>query len=396
MQHLGELGPVAEADALEVNTTLDPLQRVGPRRVDHLRLLVEHADDLVERGDRGEERVVELRELLDRIEEVREVEREREQGAGGHVAVVDEPPAVAEDDRRCRRAEQVDGREVDRVQDGRLVVRGPVTVVDAVEGALLHRLARERLDDAHAGDVLRERGGDEAEPLADAAVGAVRAAPEPGRDERHRDQDGQRREREPDVEEEEDDGGAEQEQRVLDQARDPVGDELVERLDVVRDPADDHAGAVALVEAEREPLQMPEELVAQVGQDPLAHPARQVRVRGGEGERDDGRADEEDDDPGQPVQVEVFDPLVDRQLRQVRRRERDERVREQRRQRQQRAAAVGQGEPDEQPDPAARTPPRPVANLAPALLGEMPAWLPDFHAVSFSSPCSRPCSWISR
>ena len=35
---------------------------------------------------------------------------------------------------------------------------------------------------------------------------------------------------------------------------DAVGDELVERLDVVRHAADDHAGAVALVEAEREPL----------------------------------------------------------------------------------------------------------------------------------------------
>jgi hypothetical protein len=68
------------------------------------------------------------------------------------------------------------------------------------------------------------------------------------------DEHGQRRERELDVEEEEDDRGADEQQRVLDQARDAVGDELVERLDVVRDPADDHAGAVALVEAEREPL----------------------------------------------------------------------------------------------------------------------------------------------
>ena len=56
-------------------------------------------------------------------------------------------------------------------------------------------------------------------------------------------------------------------QRVLDEARDAVGDELVERLDVVREPADDDAGAVALVEAEREPLEVAEEPVAQVGED---------------------------------------------------------------------------------------------------------------------------------
>ena len=51
-------------------------------------------------------------------------------------------------------------------------------------------------------------------------------------------------------------------QRVLDERGDSVGDELVERLDVVRDPADQHAGAVALVEAERQALQVPEEVVA--------------------------------------------------------------------------------------------------------------------------------------
>ena len=56
--------------------------------------------------------------------------------------------------------------------------------------------------------------------------------------------------------------------------RDAVGDELVERLDVVRQAADDHAGAVALVEAEREALQVVEEAVAQVGEDRARRPSR--------------------------------------------------------------------------------------------------------------------------
>ena len=68
-------------------------------------------------------------------------------------------------------------------------------------------------------------------------------------------------------------------QRVLDERRDAVGDELVERLDVVREPADDHAGAVPLVEAEREALQVAEELVAEVGEHALAGPAGEVRLR---------------------------------------------------------------------------------------------------------------------
>ena len=83
---------------------------------------------------------------------------------------------------------------------------------------------------------------------------------------------------------------------VLDEARDAVRDELVERLDVVRDPADDRARAVALVVAEREPLEVPEELDAQVGERTLADPAREVGLRGGEDERGDAGGDEHGDD----------------------------------------------------------------------------------------------------
>ena len=106
----------------------------------------------------------------------------------------------------------------------------------------------------------------------------------------------QRREREPPVEDEEDDRGADERQRVLHEARDAVGDELVDRLDVVRQPADDHAGAVALVEAEREALQVREEPVAQVGQDALADPARQVRLDVRHAPVREPRGDEDRDD----------------------------------------------------------------------------------------------------
>ena len=119
---------------------------------------------------------------------------------------------------------------------------------------------------------------------------------ERGRDDERR-QDRHRREREPPVEEEEDDRRADEGERVLDEARDAVGDELVERLDVVRQAADDHAGAVPLVEAEREPLEVAEERVAQVGEDALARPAGEVRLRGGGCDRAEAGGDEERDDP---------------------------------------------------------------------------------------------------
>ena len=278
---------VAEADVVEADVSGGAFQRPGVRGVDDVRLLVQHVRDAVERGGRGEERVVELRELLDRVEEVAEVQREREQRADRHVPLDDEPAADAEDDRRRDRREDVDRREVDPVQDHRVVVRLPVALVHAAEGRLARRLAGEGLDDAHARDVLGERRRHETEPLADVPVRPVRARPEPGGRERHQREDDERREGEAPVEEEEDDDGAGEDERVLDEARDAVRDEQVERLDVVRDPADDRARPVPLVVAERETLEMREELDAEVGERAFSDPAREVRLRAREDERRD-------------------------------------------------------------------------------------------------------------
>ena len=102
MEHLGQRA-VAEADPLESDVPVDPRERDRGRGVDDLGLLVEHLDDLVERGRCGEERVVELRELLHRVEEVREVEEEREQRADRDLVVDEQVAAEAEHDRRRER-----------------------------------------------------------------------------------------------------------------------------------------------------------------------------------------------------------------------------------------------------------------------------------------------------
>ena len=233
------------------------------------------------------------------------------------LALDDEPAADAEDDRRRDRREDVDGREVEPVQDHGLVVGLAVALVHASERRLARRLARERLDDAHPRDVLRERRRDEPEALADAAVRLVRSRPEPRRREPHQREDDERREREPPVEEEEDDHGPDEDERVLDEARDAVGDELVERLDVVRDPADDRARAVALVVAERQPLEVAEELDPQVGERAFADPAREVGLRAREHEGGDARSEERDDDEVSVPQSPAVDAVVDGELRQV-------------------------------------------------------------------------------
>ena len=124
---------VPEPDVLEAHVAVDSGQRRGHRRRRRPRAPRRGRCDPVERCGRGEERVVELRELLHGVEEVREVEREREQRAVGEAPVDDERAAEAENDRGRHRGEDVHRREVEAVEHDRLVVRRPVPLVDTAE-----------------------------------------------------------------------------------------------------------------------------------------------------------------------------------------------------------------------------------------------------------------------
>ena len=124
------------------------------------------------------------------------------------------------------------------------------------------------------------------------------------------------------VEREQDHGGADQRQRRPEQRDDPVRDQRVERLDVVGEPRDEHAGALARVEADRHALQVREELDPEVLQRPLADPADQVGLRVGRAPIHQRRDEERDDDPRQRRQIARHDPLVDRQRGQRRGRQR--------------------------------------------------------------------------
>ena len=112
VQHL-VAAAVGEANALERDVAVDGARGRGRRGSSTTsRLLVEQAHDLVQRRRRREERAVELRELLHRVEEVLDVEHEGEEGADLDVALEVEVAAVAEHDRERNRREQVDEREV--------------------------------------------------------------------------------------------------------------------------------------------------------------------------------------------------------------------------------------------------------------------------------------------
>ena len=105
------------------------------------------------------------------------------------------------------------------------------------------------------------------------------------------------------------------------------------------------AGAVALEVAEREPLQVAEELLAQVGEDPLADPAREVRLRRARRPGREPAARNATTIQVSAVDVAGHDALVDRELREVRRSERGDRGGEERGRSRARACAVRPREP---------------------------------------------------
>ena len=74
------------------------------------RRLLEHARQLLEPGDRGLEQVVELAELLHRLEEPPQVQQERGEHADAHLAVDREPAAVEHDDRGRHPADELHAR----------------------------------------------------------------------------------------------------------------------------------------------------------------------------------------------------------------------------------------------------------------------------------------------
>ncbi len=309
-------------DVLEADVAPDVRERRRARPVDDVGRLVEHADDLVERRGRREERVVELRQLLDRVEEVVHVEHEGEQRPQRERVLEVEMSAVAEHDRQGERREETDEREVEGVQDDGLHVRVAVVArnrAEVLRGALL---THERLHHPHPRDVLGERGGHEPEALPHVGISTPRARAEERRRENHERDHRERHEGEPRVEHDQQDSGAAEHERALRERRDPVGNELVDRLHVVRHPADQDAGAVPLVEAERELLEMPEELLAQVREDPFADPPGHVRLDVRHAPARQPGEYEEDDDEDELSASRVLLCVVERVLREQGRGER--------------------------------------------------------------------------
>ena len=197
-----------------------------------------------------------------------------------------------------------------------------VLLVELGEALDVARLLAEGANHADPGQRLLEVARDRGDLLPRQPVGVGRGDPERERAQGQDRKREERQQRQVEVEHHQDHDHADQHQPGLEQRRHSVLDELVERLDVVGQPRDDHTGAVARVEADRQSLQVREQLDAEVLERPLADPADEIRLQVGGDGVNHGRDEERDDDPVERGHVVMLDAVVDRELGQWRRRQR--------------------------------------------------------------------------
>ena len=184
---------VAERDVAQLDV---PAARRQRRRAAHdARLAIEDLEQPGAGGRRALRHAERDAEHPHRPDQHQQVRVERGEVAEGQRAVDDLAPADQQDHRQPEVRQEREERVEERLQAGGehgLVEDPPDRPAEADE---LARLGREGLDDAHAGDVLLDLGGDLADPLLDLLQRRARAAAVHRRhhdDERHGDQ-GQRR-----------------------------------------------------------------------------------------------------------------------------------------------------------------------------------------------------------
>ena len=313
---------VAEPHAVELDVAADRAQLGRPARVAHVGLGVEQVEDLVDRGHPLLVGRVQVRELLDRVEEALQVADERDQHADRDVAVERPVAAVQHDHRGADRGQELDAGEVGGVQLDGAVVGGAVLVVQLRKALLVARLLAERAHDPHAGEGLLQVRGDVRDPLPHGPERARRVVPEqdaPDGEQRERGEEGHERQRH--VEQQQDHDRPDQRQRAREERHDAVRDELVECLHVVGQARDQHARLAAAEEADRLALQVREDAQPQVLQRALPDPAHEVGLHVRRAPVDQRGQHECGHDPVQRLEVPRADAVVDRELGEIGRRE---------------------------------------------------------------------------
>ena len=274
-----------------------------------LGLRVEHLDHALAAGHRALKLRVLQHEIAYRIEEELQLQREGDQRGDFHLAVQHAIAAVRDDERHADRDDHLDrGRDCGGEAAG-IDVRAQVLFVDRVEALGVFVLAREALDDADAGDVLLQVRVDDGDRLAHADESAARIV----LPDRHRqDEDGhdrERDERQPHVEIHEKADADEDARDVADDRQEAAGHQVLQRRHVARHARHDAPDLVVVVKAQRELLQVREQIAPQAEQQPLADPAgrRQLKI-------EERRRERRERDVHPAPHVQAAEVLVERRV----------------------------------------------------------------------------------
>ncbi len=343
-------GHVAERDVIERDVALHRRGRPARGRVVALGGCVEDLEDALGSGQSSLERVVEVGDLPQRLHEVLTVVHERRDDADADQPVEREPSTEPDEDDH----EEVPEHGRERHQKQRVRVGRDARSIDALVLRAERRdggiVALERGDDLLTRERLLHRPVERAEMLLQLAEAAPREDGDEAREAQHDRHDEQRCEREPTIEHEHRDDDADHRHDARDQRRDVLRDRLVDRVDVVGEPAHQIARRVTIEVRHRQRLEMPEEIVAQATQRALRDPGHEPARARVERVRDHVGTDHETRDRAQPARIAARHVAVDRTAHQVRARETEQRRRddahEHERERRQRIVEVGREPPE--------------------------------------------------
>ena len=322
------------------------------RRLRHRRRLLDHAGELLERCPCRLKDVVELRKVLHRLEELAQIKDEGRQHTKREPAVGDEIPAEQEHGRGRQAAEERDPGTEGRGEPVRPDVGVAVATVDVLEYLLVARLAPERLHSANPSERLDVLNDDEDDRPPHRPIGPRRVVAKPPgqrQHERHRDQC---HEAEARVEVEQDRRDCDHRKHRRDHGGEACREQLVERVHVRGEPRDDASRRVALIEGERQLLDVPEQESAQVEQrilSDVAGDAKEGVVGAGVHHQDGHQREPYLDQPAEVCTPAGMHSLVDADPHQVRDGQVCDRAEQDQRAGQQQAPAIGQGQPGEQP-----------------------------------------------
>jgi hypothetical protein len=303
---------IPEGDVVHAGGAVDCAQFGRPVGVYDARPLVEEVRELGETGHRLLERVVQLRQLRDRVERRVQVQDERGKNPDGELAARRANAAVAEDHARPEDADELDQGEEHGARTERLNIRVAPVLVDLSEEPPVDALAPEGLDDLHAAHRLLHERQDGGDAIAHPPVGKLRALAE---DERGRGEERERRRepggRELPVDEEEDGDRSNEVHQRRDRRHQSLRHEQLNGLDVGGQARDESADLLAFEEPQIEMREVVEHSHADRSQGLLAEPSAELH---GEPERYPvhHRGDEQHRSrDGELALVAGEDPLVD-------------------------------------------------------------------------------------